>query len=321
MKQEASLMTNLCDIVLEGGGVKGIGLVGALHELEKAGYQSCRIAGTSAGAIVGALYASGVSADRLTTIMSSLDYTKFRDEKWLRHLGIAGKTLSLLFGKGIYEGKFLHNWLTATLEAEGIRTFADLQLTEPWAMKLPPYQRYKLVVIVSDVSRGRLIRLPWDYHLYGLDPDAQPVADAVRASMSIPYFYKPALIQGHYVVDGGLLSNFPIDIFDETNDWPTLGIKLSARQVATPKINPVTNPIDYGFAILDTAMNAHDQMHVDDHCTQQRTIFVDTFAIKATDFDITKSEQTKLYESGQKYARKFLDTWNYTEYKKVCTMK
>lgn len=310
-----------CDIVLEGGGVKGIGLIGAIEELYKAGYHRCRIAGTSAGAIVGALLAAGMPVQDLQKLMRTIDYTKFRDESFIDTLGIPGKTVSLLFEKGLYEGAYLRDWLAAELEKYGVRTFADLSLTEPWAAELPPEQRYKLVVIVSDVSRGRLVRLPWDYADYGLDPGTQLVADAVRASMSIPFFYEPVNLRGRYLVDGGLLSNFPIDIFDSIADWPTFGIKLSARAEALTKMNPVTNPLDYSLAILSTTMNAHDSAHIDNPCTQKRTIFVDTLDIKATDFDITPEMQEKLYKNGRTYARRFLENWDYAAYKAMCDDK
>lgn len=307
-----------CDVVLEGGGVKGIGLVGALEELDRAGYRPQRVAGTSAGAIVGSLLAAGMPADTLKSLMAGLDYRKFRDEGMIDKLGLPGKAASLIFEKGLYEGKYLRDWLSEQLAALGVRTFADLRLTEPWATQLAPERRYKLVVIVSDVSRGRLVRLPWDYAAYGLNPDEQPVADAVRASMSIPFFYEPVILQGRYLVDGGLLSNFPVDIFDDTGGWPTFGIKLSARAEALTTIQPVTNPADFTLAMLNTVTNAHDLQHVDDPCTQKRTIFVDTFSIRATHFDITKEEQVKLYESGRTYAKEFLAAWDFAEYKKTC---
>ena len=79
--------------------------------------------------------------------------------------------------------------------------------------------------MTSDVTRGRLVRLPWDYPKYGLDADDQLVADAVRASMSIPFFYEPQRFTGatsgrrstSFMVDGGMLSNFPIEVFDRTD--------------------------------------------------------------------------------------------------------
>jgi NTE family protein len=224
-----------CDIVLEGGGVKGVGLVGALQELLNAGYSNCRVAGTSAGAIIGSFLAAGMKADDMVSLMQNVDYTKFRDEGLLDKLRIPGKAVSLAFEKGVYEGKYLRGWLESELEKLGVRTFADLKISEPWAEKLPPEQRYKLVVIVSDVSRGRIVHLPWDYASYGLNPDEQLVADAVRASMSIPFFYEPVNLQGNYLVDGGLLSNFPINIFDNTNEWPTFGINSLPRLKQPPK--------------------------------------------------------------------------------------
>jgi len=311
---------NFCDVVLEGGGVKGIALVGALDELIRAGYRPRRIGGTSAGAIVGSLLAAGMDPGTMTGIMRDIDYTKFRDETLWDKLGLAGETASLVFTKGLYRGEYARNWLKDQLAALGVVTFADLKLpNEPWVRALPPSRRYKLVIIVSDVTRGRLVRLPWDYERdYGLNPDDQLVADAVHASMAIPFFYEPVRLGGNFLVDGGLLSNFPVDIFDDTAAWPTFGIKLSAKANAVRPYNVVTNPVNYGMAILSTAMNAHDQMHVDNPCTQKRTVFVDTLGIKGTHFDITRAEQTQLFKNGQKYAQKFFKTWDFAEYQRSC---
>ena len=67
------------DLVLEGGGVKGIALVGAISVLEERGYQFRRVAGTSAGAIVGSLVAANARAAELQEIMRAVDYRGFRD--------------------------------------------------------------------------------------------------------------------------------------------------------------------------------------------------------------------------------------------------
>ena len=92
--------------------------------------------------------------------------------------------------------------------------------------------------MVSDVSRGSLVRLPWDYHVYGYDPDEMLIADAVRASTSIPFFFKPVEFAWRspssnvsYWVDGGALSDFPIEVFDRTIGaprWPTFGTRSHA---------------------------------------------------------------------------------------------
>jgi NTE family protein len=307
------------DLVLEGGGVKGIGLIGAIEQLNKADYKFRRVAGTSAGAIVGSLVAAGMPVKTMLEVMRELDYKKFRDESFIDKLGIGGKSASLYFEQGIYEGNYLKEWLAGQLDKLGVRTFADLKITEAWAKDIPPEQRYKLVVVASDISGGRLARLPWDYKRYGLDPDKQLVADAVRASMSIPFFYEPVRLGGKIMVDGGMLSNFPIGLFDSTPDWPTFGIKLSAQPDANMVTHEIKSTFDLAKAMLATMINAHDQMHIDDPCTAARTIFVDTLKIKATNFDITAEEQQKLFANGQKAAKQFLDTWDFKKWRKMCS--
>ena len=304
---------------MEGGGVKGLGIVGAISVLEEEGYRIRRIAGSSAGAIVGAPVAANISSTELRQLMTTLDYRRFRDEGWVDRFGWPGKAISLLAEKGIYEGKFLRNWLADRLKEHGVRTFGDLRLDdEPWAKDLPPEQRYRLVVTVSDITRGRLARLPWDYREYGLDPDTQSVADAVRASMSLPFFYEPVKLGRSLLVDGGMLSNFPIDTFESTPDWPTFGIKLSARSDANSRLTPRVGPFEFTEALISTALNAHDQMHLENPCTVRRTMFVDAASIQTTNFEITPAEQEMLFQSGRLAARRFFNGWDFSEYQAAC---
>jgi NTE family protein len=319
------------DIVLEGGGVKGIALVGALHALESAGYSFPRIAGTSAGAIVGALLAAGTSTAELRRIMEQTDYRRFADESWLDRVP-GGKVVSLLTEGGIYEGEYLRAYLHELLGEHG-RTFGDLALPEDPRGSLLPHQRYRLVVNVSDVSLGRLVRFPWDYErLYGLDAAQQSVADAVRASMSIPFFFEPAElvhakrttdggeVAKSVLVDGGMLSNFPVDVFDtpagRSPRWPTFGIKLSSRPGAIGSTFPkdLDGPAELARAMLATLTSFHDTMHVDDPSVQARTIFVDTFGVRSTDFDLDDGTRTALFESGRRAAEQFLETWDFAKY-------
>jgi len=198
------------DLVFEGGGVKGIGLVGAASVLLERGYQPQRIAGTSAGAIVGALLAAGMPVKELQHEMEIIDYRRFQDESLLDKVPLVGKPLSLLLERGIYEGAYLVEWLGERLADLGVETFGDLRRADAGS-DLPPWLEYKLVVVASNLSRGEMIRLPWDYEpMFGLDPDKQRVVDAVRASMSIPFFFEPATLtdargRTATLVDGGLV--------------------------------------------------------------------------------------------------------------------
>jgi NTE family protein len=319
------------DLVLEGGGVKGIGLVGAVSVLEERGYVFHRVAGTSAGAIVGSLLAAGIKSDALRKIMADVEYPKFRDGDFLDdHLGIIGQGIHVLFESGAYKGEYLREWLGALLGDHEVHTFADLHVDDPNS-SLPPGRRYRLVVNASDVSQGCLRRFPWDYDQYKCVADEVAVVDAVRASMSIPFFYRPVKLEHRdsgeksWLVDGGMLSNFPVDVFDRTDGkpprWPTFGIKLSAKPRADePMVNDVHDVVDLARAMIGTMTSFFDRMHLDDPQVLARTIFVDTMGVKATDFDIDAKTQEQLYQNGRAAAERFLDggdghpAWNFEEY-------
>lgn len=309
------------DLVLEGGGVKGIGLVGAVLTLSDKGYVFPRVAGTSAGAIVASLVAAhqvaGKPLSNLETIMRSVDYSKFQDEGALeRRLGTPGEVAELLLHMGIAKGDYLVQWLGNTLADLGVHTFADLAISDSddRGTGLPPEQRFRLVVHTSDISRGALVRLPWDYGRYGQDPAAVRVVDAVRASMSIPFFFRPVSFKtptGKVTwVDGGMLSNFPITVFDRTDGkpgrWPTWGVKLSARPAAIQVDRPADNDFELATSCLQTLMAGWDRYHLDDEKVTSRTIFVDTGSVSSINFAITNAEQAQLYASGQTAAAGYL---------------
>jgi NTE family protein len=315
------------DLVLEGGGVKGIALAGAYSVIEERGYTIKRIAGTSAGSIVGALLAAGLKADELEAMMRKLDYRKFRDESLLGRLPLVGKPLDVMFRQGIYNGNYAHDWIRDRLAEHSVHTFADLPYVDA-ARTIPENERYKLVVMVSDISRGQLLRLPWGYPLYDQKAADQQVADAVRASMSIPFFFKPVRLKNlgsgrdSVLVDGGMLSNFPVEVFDAPARaeprWPTFGIKLSAKAESAEDAAPnnVRGTISMSRAMLETMMGFYDRMYVDRPDVQARTIFVDTGTIRSIDFGLTPDERTFLYKSGRQAATDFFKTWDWEAYKK-----
>ena len=321
------------DLVLEGGGVKGMGLVGAITALTSAAepYAFHRVAGTSAGAIVASMLAAGYSAAEMTTIMTELDFSRFEDNPGLfaRHFEQAGEGLGLVLHDGLFMGQVLHDWITQVLAAKNVHTWGDLKDDDPGS-SLPPEQRYKLVVIVSDVSRGRMLRLPWDYQpLLGVDPDTQPVADAVRSSAGIPFFFRPFpmtanpdVTHGHGEIlgtDGGMLSNFPVSIFDRTDGqpprWPTFGIKLSARlSPAQGTWDPNADAIQLAKSLLTTMQKARDQVYVDQPSVASRTIFVDTTGYNATDFHLTSADKQKLFSNGVTAGTQFLGKWDWVKW-------
>lgn len=320
------------DLVCEGGGVKGIGLVGAVAALAEAGYAFPRVAGSSAGAVVAALVAALQSAGeplaRLEDVMRAVDYRRFRDRGGLGRLPVVGRGLALLVQDGLYEGRYLEEFLTGALGELGVRTFGDLRLdvADPAAGDLPPERAYRLVVTASDLSRRRLAALPWDLRSYGADPDGYPVARAVRASAAIPFYFSPVRQRtpgGTATwVDGGLLSNFPVALFDRADAlaprWPTFGVRLTTRPPTPPRTPEVEGPLGIGLAALDTLLTDQGSGYLEDPCTVQRTVFVPTDGVSVVDFDLDRATQDRLYRNGRAAAQQFLAGWDFAAHVRRC---
>lgn len=330
-------MTRRVDLVLAGGGVKGIGLVGAVVRLLETGYRAHRVSGTSAGSILGAIVAAAATNSRLgpddvRDIALSLDYRKFLDPTLgaLGRVPLVGAAWGILQGNGIYRGDYAREFVAGQLRSLGVQTFGDLRLADD---ELPPERRYRLVVTVADVTRGQLVRLPWDYRgVYGLDPDDQPVADAVRASMSIPFLFRPVTLTSatgveSRLVDGGLLSNYPIDSLDRLDGkpprWPTLGVTLlpdlpAGNDAVIPGLAPLRA---FGGPrlleqVITTVLVGRDQAYLNQPWVDARTIRVDAADVGVLDFDIAPAEVKALYDKGYRAADAFLSTWDEAEYRR-----
>ena len=328
-------MTELerADLVLSGGGVKGVGLVGAVVALIDAGFAPQRISGTSAGSIVGAVVAAAAHTGRMTgsqvrDIALQLDYGKFLDPGPVERIPLLGPSVALLRGTGIYKGDYARNWVHDQLASLGVTTFGDLAIDDD---SLPPEQRYRLVVTVADVTTGQLVRLPWDYRrVYGLDPDEQVVADAVRASMSIPFFFRPVGLTStaglrSTLTDGGLLSNFPIDSLDRTDGerprWPSFGVTVlpnlpAGNDKVIPALEPLRllGPPHVLESVITTVLVGRDQAYLNQPWVDARTIRVDSTDIGFLDFDISDAQVQALYGEGHAAATEFLTTWDWESY-------
>jgi NTE family protein len=318
------------DLVFEGGGVKGIGLAGAIATLEERGYKPQNIAGTSAGAISAALLAAGYSAGELREIIMDLDYRQFQDKAWEDKVPLIERSLSLLLDLGLYEGKYFLGWVRERLEAKGVRTFADL--VHPDFADDPRF-RSRLQVVASDVTTHELLILPRDAHKLGIEPDELDVALAVRMSMSIPIFFEPVRWENpktgrtHVIVDGGMLSNFPVWLFDcddgNPPEWPTFGMLLVEPKPSVPVGARLPKPrmeghgagavIDYVKALAQTMMEAHDRLYVE-QSSYARTVPIPTLGVGTTEFGLSPERALALYDSGRWAAEKFLDAWDFDAY-------
>ena len=328
---------NRADGVFEGGGVKGLAFAGALASAEKdAGVREwVNVAGTSAGSIVSALLVAGYDSAGLQRILADAHYKRFADcgpgGMW-----VGGLVNAVTRIRGFAPGKYFVEWLSEQLAASPLArelgktelTFADVRRRDlPPRSELPDitdekYERatYRLHVIGSDVSAGRMVIMPDDLPQYTdadgkpLDKDSFKIVDAVRMSMSYPFLFAPVPLhrdgRPHWVVDGGLLSNFPIWLFDSPHPKrPTWGFRLHPGSSVTEgmpyrKIPRPLWSVPLLKAMFSAATEAWDREQME-HVVSARTVSVPTHAISTTNFGLSREDAGDLYNWGLLAAQAF----------------
>ena len=305
--------------VFEGGGVKCIGIAGALTVADRY-YDWNYVAGTSAGALVAALVAAGCTASEIADKILELDYRRFADSNGVGRIPLLGPVLSLKFNLGIYKGDYIEEWIRENLREKGVRQFGDLVLQKNAKKR---GGRYRLRVIASDITSGKMLILPQDIAGYGIDPDYLEVAKAIRMSISIPFFFQPVPLvyqddngENHmnYIVDGGVLSNFPVWLFDRdtgTEGLPAFGFKLTGPTTGKP--NQIKGPISLLTALFETMMEAHDTRFIEER-NFDRTISIPTLGVRTSDFAISRDRVNELFNSGVVAAEQFFGEWDYRRY-------
>ncbi len=224
----------------------------------------------------------------------------------------------MLRNHGLAHGQVFHDWFRDQINNQ---TFGDIQAANR-----------TLKLIATDITRREMLVLPDSLGSYRLskdtatiDPDTFPIADAVRMSMSIPYFFQPIeLIHSETgpstIVDGGVLSNFPVWIFDVADHdplRPTFGFKLVGGKAAGSGLERITKafgwPVQTGVDIFHTATDAWDKYWVA-HSTYVRTCAISAGDIGTTEFNLSDEQKQWLLDSGKKAAGTFLDGWSSADY-------
>jgi NTE family protein len=296
------------DLVCKGGGIKGIALIGAISYLEEYGYEWEQIAGTSAGAVIAALIAVGYTGKEIKEILFETDYKKFNDNNRLNSIPVIGKFLSILLNKGIYSGDYIEQFFGEKFKAKGKVKFKDILQDG----------KSKLKIIAADTTRRKLLILPDDLIDYNIDPMEFEIAKAVRMSISIPFYFTPVILKNNQnsslVVDGGLVSNFPIWIFDvdDIPRWPTFGLNLIDEDVVNYSTQNI-NLLSYALDILYTSLYTNEDVFLKER-DAIRIMNIPTLGIKTTDFNINNSQILTLYLSGYNSAKDFIENWNFKDY-------
>lgn len=354
-----------CDVVFEGGGAKGIALVGAWQEFTQRGYTFNRIIGTSAGAIMAAFLAAGFSTQELYGLLTQKEEGKsvfnkflgvpqqFNAEavdksyvgEWLKSIqipfvpdpleeqartqivnGLMGHPLfrhvfSFVELGGWYTADYFVAWLIRELnrgEYKGKpRRFGELTLSQFYAKTKAEFS-----VTASDTTGGRLLILN-----HRTAPNL-PLVWAVRMSMSIPFLWQEVVwrpewgnyaqrpLAGHTIVDGGVLSNFPMelllsalphvtDVMGPKGSEPVVGFLLDDDRPVEDVLAPA--PVPRGVkleevktlkrlrGLVDAALGAHDKLILDSY--QGLVVRLPARDYGVTEFDMSDERRDRLVKA------------------------
>jgi NTE family protein len=316
------------NLVFKGGGVRGIAYLGAVEALEE--YEMMdkfeRVAGTSAGAISAMLVSLRLKSNELADLFNSLEMQKIpqaqtNGKKPLLFKQSRVECYDRLFENyGWYSSQYFYDWLQDVIAIycndNPRATFANFR--EMGCLDLH--------IVASNLTRHRAEVFSYD------NTPHVAVADAVRMSMSIPFFFESlqfdgeAFGSGDYYVDGGVYDNYPIHVFDtpkyaknnlrysEGVNWETLGcflypMHMEENSQPDKESNP-NNFWNYVEMTINNLYDSHQIMPYENHrANHQRSILISDMGIKPTQFSISPEceEYELLVNSGRKAVHEFLN--------------
>jgi NTE family protein len=229
-------------LVLSGGGARGAAHIGVLKVMEELRVPIDYIAGTSMGAIVGGLYAAGMSPERIEKELLAIDWNdafldspprrereyrrKYDDGAFLVKFQLGFRDGKFLLPKGLSSGQKLGLILNRlTLPVSSINDFDEL---------LVPYR-----AAATDIENGEVVVLK-SGELY----------EAMRASMSVPGAFTPYEIGGRLLVDGGLVNNLPIDVVKEMGAETVIAVEISSPYADPDELRSILEISDQVFRIM-----------------------------------------------------------------------
>jgi NTE family protein len=273
-------------VVLAGGGARGIAHIGVLQALEELQIPVDAIAGTSMGALVGGLYATGMDAGELESVVSGMDWEsafkdsipradqpvrrKADDYDYPIKVNMAIKEGELSFPLGLIQGQQVRMIIKELMaEVDHIRDFDDLPI---------PYR-----AVAADIETGEA------YVFAGGE-----IVTAMRASMSIPGLLVPVEHDGLLLVDGGVANNVPVDVARAMGAERLIVIDIGTPLKSREEIQSLVGVADQMLGFL-TRKNSLEQI-----ATLEQSDFLirpDLGALGMLDFDDEKSTVESGYQA------------------------
>lgn len=318
--QEKPIYRNL---VMEGGGIKGIAYGGALLELEKKAILKdiTRVAGTSAGAIQASLLAIGYSAKDIVKIVNETPIETFNDD------GFIARGSKRLFKE---YGWFRGDSFLRTLEDLIYQKTGNANLTFEELHQLAKATPFRDLYVTGSNLTEQTLEV-FSYETY----PKMRIADAVRVSMSIPLYYRSLWISKEgkvfeqntpeentrLFVDGGLLLNYPIDIFDDkkynenlnSNDFfneQTLGLRLEKCQQIDHELSKKSGLAEQNITDFGSYMDALGglimrNVNPPNPRDVERTIFINDSGLSARVRKVPDNEKVQMMNAGQQAVIEF----------------
>lgn len=294
-------------IVLSGGGIKVLASIGALEIIQQHGILKniTGLAGSSAGSIITTALAIGYTVAEIKEIMINKNFNDFKDYYHLT-------PISLFYHYGCCAGDAFTQWFGALVKQKTGTTQTTFKEV---------FDQYGKYLIITGCC---LNKRETHYYSHISNPN-MPIVDAVRISISLPGLFAPVKWQTDLLVDGGLLENYCIYIFDHlepnskkmkiTASYPvtdkTLGIKLlCADEQPDQQIyhgnSPINSFFDYLLSIVNTMLIQIERSIIHDQYWS-RTISIKVGDIPISDFNLSKEDKLKLIALGVDSAIKFFD--------------
>ena len=297
------------NLAIKGGGVKGVAYVGAIEELDKARLFSKieRVSGTSAGALLAFMICAGYDVGEIKHLMmNEIDFKKFKTG-W--------NPIRILSGYGLYSGKYILDFVHRLLKESPINKNISpaLQLTANSTFRDMKNAGCKhLYVFACNTSMHDVTEFSADKTPHVL------VAEAIRASMSIPYFFKAWKFSDnnpndHIYIDGGVVYNYPLTFFDhdrfnkmEHENFESIGLYLYTPKRANKVSLRFFQVFFFTKHLFESLLETQDYVVIHDKEQLQRSIMINDLKIPATDFNITRDQMNSLIESGSRAAKKYI---------------
>jgi NTE family protein len=326
------------NLVFEGGGMRGIAYVGAQKALEEKGVLPGiqRIGGTSVGAVNAVLLGLGFTWKEIDSRLESFDFEKIRDAT----RGFFPNVPRLIKKFGWYKGDYCRRTIAEFIQqktGDTETTFENLEdMKRERGFKSLYFMGTDIAAGVSDVFSAE-------------HTPRMCVADAVRISMSMPVFFASVRSGlGNVYVDGGVLDNYPIKLFDrkkyiDSEDYlvpdyyqrinsqleeqdpavsshvfnkETLGFRLDTKEEISrfrdheePPLKRIKNIFQYSEALIRTVLDAQHSYHL--HSDDwERTIYIDTLGVGTTDFHLDQGTRAELINSGYDCTMSYFDWYD-----------